>query len=71
MADGGEPAWMKLVGLFPPNRAARAAYQNTVGGQLFGTDPFASVWLPVLVLLAWILVPVTVGYLRLRDAQIG
>ena len=71
MADAGEPAWLKLVGLFPPNRAARAAYRSTVEGQFFGTDPFASVWLPVLVLLAWILVPVTVGYIRFRDAQIG
>jgi ABC-2 type transport system permease protein len=71
MADAGEPAWLKLVGLFPPNRAARAAHRSTVEGQFFGTDPFASVWLPVLVLLAWILVPVTVGYIRFRDAQIG
>lgn len=71
MAAGSEPTWLKLVGLFPPNRAARAAYRGTVKGQLFGADPFASVWLPVLVLLAWFTVPVTVGYVRFRDAQIG
>jgi ABC-2 type transport system permease protein len=71
MSAGSQPAWLQLVGLFPPNRAASAAYQATVQGQFFGTDPFTSVWLPVLVLLAWLFVPVTAGYLRFRDAQIG
>jgi ABC-2 type transport system permease protein len=60
-----------LVGLFPPNRAAGAAYRATVEGQIFETDPFASVWLPMLVLLAWLVVPVAVGFLRFRGAQIG
>jgi len=68
---GSQPAWLLLLGLFPPNRAANAAYEATVGGQLFGSDPFASVWLPLLVLLAWFVVPVAGGYLRFRDAQIG
>jgi ABC-2 type transport system permease protein len=71
IAAGNEPAWLRLVGLFPPNRAADAAYRAAVDGQLFGTDPFASVWLPVLVLMAWVFAPVTAGYLRFRDAQIG
>lgn len=71
IAAGSEPAWLQLVGLFPPNRAANAAYRATIEGQFFGTDPFTSVWLPILVLLAWLFVPITAGYLRFRDAQIG
>jgi len=68
---GSEPAWLQLVGLFPPNRAANAAYRATNQGQFFGTDPFASAWLPILVLLAWLFVPITAGYFRFHDAQIG
>jgi ABC-2 type transport system permease protein len=69
---GTRPAWLQLVGLFPPNRAATAAYESvTAGAGLFAADPLASAWLPTLVLVAWLVVPVAAGYLRFRDAQIG
>jgi ABC-2 type transport system permease protein len=69
---GSQPAWLEFIGLFPPNRAAVAAYESAVaGGQFFAADPFASVWFPVVVLLAWIVVPVAFGYRRFRDADIA
>ncbi|QAU14097.1 ABC transporter [Halorubrum sp. BOL3-1] len=71
MEAGSQPAWLQLVGLLPPNNAAIAAFRATVEGQIFGTDPFASVWLPVCLLLIWFVFPVAGGYLSFRDAQIG
>lgn len=71
MEASSQPAWLQLVGLFPPNNAAVAGFRATVDGQLFGTDPFASVWLPVCFLLIWFILPVAGGYLSFRDAQIG
>jgi ABC-2 type transport system permease protein len=69
---GSQPAWLQLVGIFPPNRAAVAAYNAaTAGGRVFAADPFASVWFPTLLLLAWLVVPVVGGYLRFRGAEIG
>ena len=69
---GSQPAWLEFVAVLPPNRAAVAAYQSAVaGGQVFAADPFASVWFPVALLLAWIVLPVALGYRRLRDADIA
>ncbi|ELZ43191.1 copper ABC transporter permease [Halorubrum coriense DSM 10284] len=69
---GSQPAWLQFISLFPPNRAASAAFEAVrSGGQIFATDPFASVWFPTLILLAWIVVPALGGYLRFRDADIG
>lgn len=68
---GSHPAWLQFIGLLPPNQAAIAAYETAVSGAVFATDPFASVWLPTLVLLAWLVVPVGAGYLRLRNADIA
>lgn len=69
---GSQPAWLQLVGISPPNRAAISAFRTVVGdGRIFATDPFASVWLPTLVLFAWLVVPVGAGYLQFRDADIG
>lgn len=69
---GSQPAWLEFVAIFPPNRAAVAVYQSAVAdGQVFATDPFASVWFPVALLVAWIVVPVALGYLRFRDADIA
>jgi ABC-2 type transport system permease protein len=68
---GSQPAWLQFVGIFPPNRAANAAFESAVSGGIVAADPFASVWLPTLVLLAWIAVPIAAGYLRFRDAEIG
>lgn len=69
---GSQPGWLEFLGVFPPNRAAVAAYESAVaGGRFFAADPFASVWFPVVVLLAWIVVPVAFGYLRFRDADIA
>lgn len=69
---GSRPAWLQLLGLLPPNQAAGAAYEAaTAGGRALAADPFASVWLPTLVLLAWLVVPVAGGYLRFRKADIG
>lgn len=72
LMEAGNPAmWFQLVTVLPPNNAAIAAFQATIEGQLFGTDPFASVWLPVFVLLIWFVFPVVGGYLRFRNTQIG
>jgi ABC-2 type transport system permease protein len=69
---GRQPAWLEFLGVFPPNRAAAAAYESAVvGGRFFAADPFASVWFPVVVLLAWVVVPVAFGYRRFRDADIA
>ncbi|WP_227134690.1 ABC transporter permease subunit [Halorubellus salinus] len=69
---GSQPAWLEFLGVFPPNRAAVAAYESAVaGGRVFAADPFASVWFPVAILFAWIVVPVAFGYLRFRDADIA
>ncbi|ELZ60977.1 MULTISPECIES: ABC transporter permease [Halorubrum] len=71
MEASSQPAWLQMVGLLPPNNAAIAGFRATVDGRLFGTDPFASVWLPVCLLLVWFVVPVVGGYLGFRDVQIG
>ncbi|MFT4948060.1 MAG: ABC-2 type transport system permease protein [Natronomonas sp.] len=69
---GSNPAWLQFVGLLPPNQAANAAYEAaTAGGRVLAADPFASVRLPSLVLLAWLVVPVAGGYLRFRTADIA
>ena len=68
---GSQPAWLQFIGVLPPNQAAIAAYETAVSGDAFAADPFASVWLPTLVLLAWLVVPVAAGYLRLRNADIA
>ena len=69
---GSQPAWIQFIGVFPPNRAAVAAFETaSSGGQIFAADPFASVWFPTLMLLIWLIVPVLGGYLRFRDADIG
>ncbi|MFT4909748.1 MAG: ABC-2 type transport system permease protein [Natronomonas sp.] len=69
---GSQPAWLQFLGIFPPNRAAIAAFETAAGGgRVFAADPFASVWFPTLVLLAWLVVPVAAGYLRFGDADIG
>ena len=69
---GSQPAWLQFIGTLPPNQAAVAAYETAVGGgRVFAADPFASVWFPTLVLLAWLAVPVAAGYLRFRTADIG
>lgn len=68
---GARPAWLEFIGLVPPNSAAMAAFDAVLGGRLLVADPLASLWFPVLVMFAWLVVPVTVGYLRFRDADIG
>lgn len=71
IGTGAQPAWLELLGLLPPNRAAVAGFEAIAGGRLLTMTPFASAWLPVVVLVGWLVLPVTVGYLRFRDADIG
>ncbi|WP_299269548.1 hypothetical protein [Halorientalis sp.] len=61
-----------VIRIVPPNCAAISAFEAAVdGGRVFATDPFASVWFPTLLLLVWLAVPVAVGYLRFRQADIA
>lgn len=69
--SGATPAWLQLVGLLPPNRAATVGYDAVVEGQALAADAFSSLWLPVTIMLAWIVVPVAVGHARFRTADIG
>lgn len=68
---GSQPVWLQFLDILPPHRAALAAFEVAAdGGGVFAADPFASAWLPTLVLLAWFVVPVVGGYLRFRNAEI-
>jgi ABC-2 type transport system permease protein len=72
IAANSQPAWLQFISIFPPNRAAIAAFRAAVdGGRVFATDPFASVWFPTLLLLVWLVVPTAAGYLRFRKADIA
>ncbi|WP_275039302.1 ABC transporter permease subunit [Halorubrum californiense] len=66
-----QPVWLQFLAIFPPHRAATAAFEAVAdGGSVLAADPFASAWLPTLVLLAWFVVPVAGGYLRFQNAEI-
>jgi ABC-2 type transport system permease protein len=71
MEAGTEPAWLEVVGLFPPNRAAKGLYEAVTAGQPLAADPFVSAWFPAVLLLGWLVVPVAVGYRQFRRADIG
>lgn len=69
---GTRPAWLAVINTLPPNQAAVDASETFVhGGGLFTADPLASVWLPVVILLVWLVVPLGFGYLRFRGVDIG
>jgi hypothetical protein len=62
---------LQFLDILPPHRAATAAFEAAAnGGSVLAADPFASAWLPTLVLLGWFVVPVAGGYLRFRNAEI-
>lgn len=71
LESGAQPVWLQLLGVFPPNRAAAAGYEAAGDGRLLAADPFASAWFPIIVLVAWMVVPVFLGYYRFRDADIA
>jgi ABC-2 type transport system permease protein len=66
------PAWIRLLQIAVPSEAATAGYRAVAAGQsLFGGAPLQSVWLPTLLLLAWVVLPVVGGLLRFRRADLG
>lgn len=66
------PGWIQFLQMVVPNEAALAAYQAVAADQsLFGAAPLQSVWLPTLVLVAWIVLPVVGGLVRFRAADLG
>lgn len=65
------PAWIRFVQTLPPNEAANGVFGALSRGTALAPDPFASAWFPALLLLAWIVLPLAVGYLRFRDADLG
>jgi ABC-2 type transport system permease protein len=71
MEAGSQPAWLEVVKLLPPNRAAKGLYDGVTVGQPLAADPFVSAWFPALLLLGWLVVPVAVGYRQFRRADIG
>jgi ABC-2 type transport system permease protein len=65
------PDWVAFLANLPPS----AAYQNAVGGVISGMTatggPFyLSNWFSIVILALWALVPLTVGYLRYRRADL-
>lgn len=66
-----QPAWLQFIDIVAPNQAAIAAYEHATTGNLLTIDPLASTWLPTLVMLGWVVVPVVCGYLRFRTADIA
>ncbi|MFB6242838.1 MAG: ABC transporter permease subunit [Halobaculum sp.] len=74
IATGAEslPGWIQFLRMAVPNEAAIAAYRAVAAGHsLFGSAPLQSVWLPTLVLFAWIVLPVAGGLVRFRRADLG
>lgn len=71
IASGTQPGWLTLIGLLSPNRAAVSAFDALASGPILTADPLASAWLPVALLIGWLLIPPAVGYLRFRDADIA
>lgn len=71
VASGVTPWWIHVFGTLAPNEAATGLFAAVVSGSPFAADPTQSVWLPVVVLLAWTVVPVAVGYWRFRSADLG
>jgi ABC-2 type transport system permease protein len=72
VADGAaQPVWLDLIGVVPPNRAAAAAFDAVVSGRTFTVDPIGSLWLPVVIMLAWVVIPAAIGYRRFNAADLG
>jgi len=72
LADGAaQPGWLDLVGIVPPNRAAAVAFDAIVSGRTFVVDPIGSLWLPVVIMIAWLIIPAAVGYRQFRAADLG
>ncbi|MEZ3117269.1 ABC transporter permease subunit [Halobaculum sp. MBLA0147] len=65
------PLWLRVLQTLPPNEAANGVFNALSQGTALAPDPFASAWFPALLLLAWIVLPLAVGYLRFRDADLG
>ncbi|ERH13907.1 MAG: hypothetical protein J07HB67_00160 [halophilic archaeon J07HB67] len=65
------PEWLQLLGIAEPSQAAQAIYRAALDGGLAPGNPLESVWLPALILLAWTVVPVVVGYWRFQSADLG
>ncbi|WP_153952792.1 ABC transporter permease subunit [Halosegnis longus] len=68
--SGAQPGWLTFVGLLSPNRAAVSAFDALASGRLLTTDPFGSVWLPVILLIGWLIIAPALGYLRFRNSDI-
>lgn len=65
------PTWLQFLQILPPNQAANVAYRALAEGTALAPDPFTSAWFPGLLLVGWITLPLAVGYLRFRDADLG
>lgn len=69
---GAQPEWAQVLSVLAPS----AAYQNAVAGVLPGATVSATVpvylqgWVSLTVLALWAVVPVALGYLRYRRADL-
>lgn len=70
------PEWSMLLKLSSPvesyNRIVTALFDSSIGGTYTGGDVpwFVDWWVAVLLLLAWIVVPLGLGYLRFEGADL-
>lgn len=73
MPSGQMPAWMALVASFTPNSGYGMATLAFVPGETFSRqyDAFyMQDWFGLVILAVWIIVPVTLGYLRFERADL-
>lgn len=67
---GARPDWVTFLFQLPPS----GAYQNAIGGFLSGSNSseafFLRNWFSLVVLALWALVPLAIGYVRYRQADL-
>ncbi|MXR52348.1 ABC transporter permease subunit [Halovenus sp. WSH3] len=77
LPEGGLPNWIEFVGLLNPANAFGYAARGLIPEFAEITrypEPdavFLQNWLGIVVLVVWVIVPVTVGYLRFRRLDLG
>ncbi len=68
-----QPDWGLFLNSLPPSSAYSNAATGFLGGSIGGEGPtpfFLESWFSVLVLVAWVVVPVGLGYLRYRSLDL-
>lgn len=71
LTAGATPVWLRALSVLPPNKAFPRAFSGLQEGTLVGGSLVTSAALALVVMVAWVVLPPVLGYLRFRSADLG